>query len=252
MSYIGDWDSGEPGAFWDTGLQWDVNVGPAPGDIGPYLRLVTSEHRDKPKFITTLAALIQPLADLQVLLAGVPGLYDVDVAAGVQEDAVGQWVGVGRDITIPLTGVFFSWDVDGLGWGQGNWTTGVDVTELVVLPDDQYRTLLYARIVANQWDGTIPGAYAIWNEIFDGTGTGILIQDQDDMRMTLALTGPVPDAVTTALFTGGYLDVRPAGVMIDYYWTPAAPGVPYFGWGVESSGISGWGVGYWGVRHAGA
>ena len=252
VTYIQDWDSGQPGAYWDQGLQWDVNVGPSPGDVQPYLGLVTSQHADKPKFVATLSALVQPLADLQVLLAGMPGLYDVDAAVGAQEDAVGQWVGVARNISVPLTGVYFSWDVDGLGWGQGNWTTGAGATELIVLPDDQYRTLLYATIAANQWDGTIPGAYAIWDKIFSDTGTGILIQDGDDMHMTVALTGPVPDAVTLALFTGGYLDVRPAGVMIDYYWTPAAPDAPYFGWDAESAGISGWGIGYWGVRNAAA
>ena len=251
MSYIENWDSGQPNAFWDSGLQWDVNVGPSPGDVQPYLDLITSEHIDQPDFTTMVAAVLQPLCDSQVLVAGIPSLYDIDLAVGSQEDAVGEWVGVTRNISVPLTGVFFSWATPGLGWSEGNWIVDIDATELVVLPDAQYRTLLYARVAANQWDGTIPGAYEVWDTLFVGTGTGILIQDYDDMHMAQALTGPVPDAVTLALFQGGYLDLKPAGVLIDNYFTPPEPGVPYFGYGVENANIAGWGVGYWGVQHAG-
>jgi hypothetical protein len=252
VSYIADWDSDQPSAYWDVGLSWDVNVGPAAGDVTPYLNLVTSEHRNQPNFIAMLSAVFQPLADSQVLTASFPGLYDLDLSVGSQEDATGEWVGVTRDIAVPLTGVFFTWDAVGLGWAEGNWVPDVGATELVSLPDAQYRTLLYATVAANQWDGTIPGAYAVWNTMFAGTGVGILIQDYDDMHMSLALTGPVPDAVTLSLFINGYLDLKPAGVHIDNYYTPVVPDTPYFGWGVENPNISGWGVGYWGVQHAGS
>lgn len=251
MSYIENWDSGQPNARWDAGLDWDTNVGPSPGDVQQYLKLVTSEHATKPKFMAMLAAVCQPLADLQVVLESIPALFDLDVAVGNQEDILGQWIGASRNIDVPLEGVFFSWATSGLGWGQGNWTSNIDATQLVVLPDAQYRTLLFATSAANQWDGTIPGAYEIWNTLFAGTGIGILIQDYGNMHMALALTGPVPDAVTLALFTGGFLNLKPAGVHIDNYYTPVVPDTPYFGWGVENASISGWSVGYWGNRFLG-
>ena len=251
MSYIENWDSGQPNATWDSGLDWDTNVGPSPGDVQPYLNLVTSEHVTRAKFMAMIAATLQPLADLQVVLASMPGLFDLDVAVGDQEDKVGQWIGVTRNISVPLTGVFFSWATANLGWGQGNWTPNINQTQLVVLSDEPYRTLLRARVASNQWDGTIPGAYAVWNAAFAGTGIGLLIQDYGDMHMALALTGPVPDAVTLALFTGGYLNIKPAGVRIDNYFTPVVPNTPYFGWGVENANISGWSVGYWGNRFSG-
>ncbi len=71
------------------------------------------------------------------------------------------------------------------------------------------------------------------------------------MHIIFALTGPVPSAVTKALFIGGYLDLKPAGVRIDRYYTPAVPNAPYFGWGVNNSGIGGWAVGAWGVPSPG-
>jgi hypothetical protein len=252
VAYIENWDSGQPNAFWDVGLQWDVNVGPSPGDVQPYLDLVTSEHADKPNFMAMIAAVLQPLCDSQTLLAAMPTLYDLDVAVGSQLDTTGQWIGVTRIVEIPLAGVYFSFDTAGLGFDQGTWFNSGEPSEsLVSLPDPAYRILLYARAAANQWNGTIPGAYAAWNILFQGTGIGILIQDEDDMHMIYALTGPVPDAVTTALFTGGYLDLVPAGVEVDDYLVPSVPDAPYFGFGVENSSISGFGVGAWGVSTIG-
>lgn len=242
---ISTWDA--PFATWDSGLQWDINLGPSLGSIASWLALVTSEHASKPNYMAMLSATFQPFADNIGILQSIPTAYDVDFAVGVQLDIVGEWIGISRNITTPLTGVFFSWDIAGLGWDEGNWIPNINATELVSLPDAQYRTLLYAKIVANHWDGTIPGAYAVFNTVFAGTGFGVLIQDLQNMHMIMALTGPVPDAVTQALFTGGYFNLKPAGVHIDKYYLPPVSNVPYFGWGVESDNIAGWGVGYWGV-----
>jgi hypothetical protein len=246
VTFISDWDSGQPLAAWDQGLQYDVNTGPSLGTVASWLALVTSEHASKPKFMAMLAATLQPLADIIAVLESIPGAYDLDAAVGSQLDTDGEWIGISRNISTPLSGVFFSWDVTGLGWDQGSWTPGINIDELVSLPDAQYRTLLYAKIAANHWNGSIPGAYAVWNTIFAGTGYGVLIQDLQGMHMAMALTGPIPDAVTLALFTGGYFQLKPAGVHIDKFYTPAKPNVPYFGFDVENDNIAGWGVGYWG------
>ena len=65
------------------------------------------------------------------------------------------------------------------------------------------------------------------------------------MTMTIALLGPVPDAVTKALLANGYFDLRPAGVAVTGYFTTSIAGVPLFGFGTENSSIAGWGVGAW-------
>lgn len=238
-------DTFDAGGTFDSGLQWDVNVGPNLGNIAVYLALVTSEHSDKLNFIDTLSVLLQPLADIDAVVGLMPAKYDLDLAVGSQLDAIGERVGVTRNLTVPLTGVYFSWGTAGVGWGEGFWKGPFDpASGLVSLSDESYRTLLRARIANNQWDGTIPGAYAIWDELFVGTGFGILIQDLEDMHMIIALTGPVPDAVTLALVQNGEINLRPAGVGAEYF-TPSVPDTPYFGWGVENSSIAGWGVGAW-------
>jgi hypothetical protein len=250
-SFIGTWDTGYPRALWDAGLQWDVNVGPSTGSVAFWLSLVTSEYASQPNYMAMLSITFQPMADIIAVLESIPTAYDLDTAVGSQLDTDGVWVGISRNITTPISGVFFSWQTPGLGWDQGNWTPGINLTDLIQLPDAQYRTLLYAKIAANHWNGSIPGAYAVFDEVFAGTGFGVLIQDLQGMHMAYALTGPIPDAVTRALFVSGYFNLKPAGVRIDKYYTPAAPNVPYFGFDVENDNIAGWGVGYWGVTSPG-
>jgi hypothetical protein len=219
--------------------------------ISQYTSLITSEHNQRPNFMAMVSLLAQWAVDRQNMLASIPGLFDIDYAIGQQLDWVGQWVGVSRNLSVPLTDVYFSFDTVGLGFDQGTWLGPFDpTTGLVSLPDDAYRTLLYAVIAANNWDGTVPGAYTAWNTIFEPLGYSILIEDGQDMTMTIALIGPTPDAVTLALFTGGYLNLRPAGVGITFYYTQSVPDVPIFGFDAENSSISGFDVGAWAVSVA--
>ena len=191
-----------------------------------------------------VSLLAQWAVDRQNMLASIPGLYDIDDAVGSQLDAVGLWVGASRNLSVPLTDVYFSLDIAGLGLDQGVIQGPFDpTTGLVSLPDAQYRILLYATIAANNWDGTIPGAYTAWNTIFEPLGYSILIQDYQNMTMGIALIGPTPDAVTLALFKGGYLNLIPAGVGVAFYFQQSVPGVPVFGLDAENSSVAGLDVG---------
>lgn len=245
---VANWDTNQPGAQWDSGLQWDVNVGPSPGDVSSYLARITSKYNLKPKFMEMVENVAQPFADNIAVLATMYLLFDVDYAVGAQLDVVGQWVGAGRDVTVPLTGVYFSYDTLGLGLDQGTiYNSFNPISGLVRLSDSAYRTFIRGRIANNHWDGSIEGAYAVWDTAFAGTGVGILIQDLGNMHMIMALTGPVTDAVTLALFKGGYLKLKPAGVHVDNYYTLSVPGAPYFGLDIENDVIAGLDIGAWGV-----
>jgi hypothetical protein len=215
-------------------------------DISKYLALVTSEHQ-KPNFLAVIAALVQGQADNQAILAGLVDDFDLDLAVGVQLDAVGVRVGISRNLTVPLTGVFFSWGVAGLGWGQGSWVPegSSSTTQLTVLDDASYRVLLKFKIAANNWDGTIPGAYAIFANLNAFAGAEVLIQDIGGMEMIFALLGTVDSAVIKALFAAGELLLKPAAVRATLMEQTDTT-KPYFGWGVENATISGWGVGTWG------
>jgi hypothetical protein len=209
-----------------------------------YLNLVTSQHRQKPKFIATITALVNPAVSIQNVFASMIEKFDVDTATGDQLDIIGQWVGVTRFINTPLTGIYFSWDgVTTTGWGYGIWQGEFDpTTGITELSDPFYRVLIQAKIAANRWDGTIPQAYLIWKEIF--VNNTILIEDNQDMTMVVGIIGPPLDAVTQALLVGGYLSLKPEGVKISYYAIPVNDG-PIFAWDTEGSGLDGWDIGSW-------
>lgn len=136
-------------------------------DLTDYTGLITSEHNQRPKFMAAVKALTKPMVALQNLLGGMPDAFDLDQAVGVQLDAVGLWVGIGRRVATPLTGVYFSLDTTGVGFDQGNWKGPFDPdTGLTLLDDDTYRLVLRAKIGANHWDGTLESSAAILNSIF--------------------------------------------------------------------------------------
>lgn len=160
-------------------------------DVNDYLNLITSEHRGKPRFAAMVAMMCQGSVDQQVNTLAMPQLFDIDRAAGVQLDTVGLFIGVTRFVKdVPFDG-------------------GI----ITVLSDAYYRLVLRAWIIADRWDGTIPGAYTFWAALLPGHR--ILILDGGDMtmRVTLMDTG---DPVVNGLFVAGLLPLKPAGVAVTY------------------------------------
>ena len=215
-------------------------------DLNDYTALITSEHRDMSRFMATIAAVVQPLVDQMNLLASMPGKFDLDAAVGAQLDDVGRWVGVSRRIRTPLTGIYFSFDIDGLGFDQGTWKGPFDPdTGLTVLDDDTYRLVIRAKIGANHWDGTLASSAAILNSIF-GADTHVFIEDHQDMSMTIGIAGKVPSAVFLALLAGGYIPLKPEGVRVAYTIVTTVDGAPMFGFDMNNQFVAGFDSGAWG------
>ena len=215
-------------------------------DLNDYTALITSEHRDMSRFMATIAAVVQPLVDQMNLLASMPGKFDLDAAVGAQLDDVGRWVGVSRRIRTPLTGIYFSFDIAGLGFDQGIWKGPFDPdTGLTVLDDDTYRLVIRAKIGANHWDGTLEQSAAILNSIF-GANTHVFIEDHQDMSMTIGISGKVPSAVFLALLAGGYIPLKPEGVRVNYTIVTSVDGAPLFGFDMSGPYVAGFNVGAWG------
>jgi len=179
-------------------------------------------------------------------LPSIPAAFDLDSAIGVQLAAVGLWAGTKPQVKTPLN-VYFSFDTPGLGFDQGNWQGPFDPsTGLTTLDDDTFRTLIRAKIAANSWDGTVPGAAAAYANLFAGTGSSIFIQDNQDMTMTVGVSGAIPSALLRALFSGGYLPLKPEGVHANYV-VPSVNNTPLFGFDVSNQWIAGFDSGSWAV-----
>ncbi|WP_248322046.1 DUF2612 domain-containing protein [Caballeronia sp. Sq4a] len=211
-----------------------------------YTSLITSEHASKPKFSAMVAAVAQCFVDQINVTQSIPPAFDLDEAIGVQLDAVGLWVGITRQIKTPLN-VYFSLDTVGLGFDQGSWQGPFDPsTGLVSLDDATFRTLIRAQIAANSWDGTIPSAASAYANLFVGSESYIFIQDNQDMTMMVGVSGAIPSAVLRALFSGGYLQLRPEGVLARYV-VPSVNNTSLFGFDVSNQYIAGFDSGSWAV-----
>ncbi len=215
------------------------------GDVTPYTNLITSEHASKPNFMAMVAQTMQPGADLLALYQQMSLLYDLDQAVGVQLDVLGEWVGVTRNLTVGVTGVFFSLDIapgldEGVIWNPD--TTPNQV--LTQLPDDHYRLLLQVRILNNQWNGSLSDLYAMLDALFPPVPGNpyVFIQDNCNETMVLGFTLVSPDPLTQALLTQGDLDVKPAGVQISNYAFPSVAG-PIFALDIENAYFAGLDVG---------
>ncbi len=172
-------------------------------------------------------------------------IFDLDKAVGDQLDAVGVRVGIYRRVNTPLAGVYFSFDVDGLGFDQGVWKGPFDPDSgVTILDDETYRLLIRAKIGANQWDGTVENSRRILELIFNGA-SHVYVQDNQDMTMTIGVSGQPPSALFMALLTGGYIPVKPEGVRVDYYIASSEDG-PIFGFDMENEYVAGFDTGSWG------
>jgi hypothetical protein len=157
-------------------------------------------------------------------------------------------------VQAPITGVYFSWNTAALGWNQGRWKGPFDPSfGIIALNDDEYRLVLRLKILLNTWNGenvdgganaAVGDAITEILELEGAVGTLLFFLDNQDMTMTVAIAGVLPDLVVIALFNQGYFDFKPAGVRIRREITSVS-GAPIFGWGVDGPYIGGWGHGSW-------
>jgi len=213
--------------------------------MSEYTDRITAEHADKPKFVALVDGITSDISAIRDFDLSLVDSFDLDLAEGAQLDAVGAWVGISRNVAVPIAGVYFSFDIAGLGFDQGVWKGPFDPdTGLTTLPDDTYRILIRAKIGANRWDGSMAGWKAIIDQVFPAS-SNIFVQDNGDMTMTVVIAGAPPSALFVALLTQGYLPLKPEAIGVAYYFVNSVPGVPAFGFDSENDLVSGFDVGAW-------
>ena len=158
--------------------------------IDKYLDNITSQHRDKKKFIAWLSSSLTIIDHAYIMTKNIDNDFDLDNAIGIQIDMLGQSIGRQRTLTFqPLNG--FS----------------------PIMDDETYRLVLKAKVAMNNWDGRTESAYEIWKNIFKDIG--LQIQDNQDMSITAYVTGYV-NQIRQDLIQHGYIVPKPEGVRINY------------------------------------
>ncbi|PVZ79358.1 DUF2612 domain-containing protein [Serratia sp. S1B] len=212
-----------------------------------YQQLITSYHHQHPRFFDHISLISQPFIDIQNATEQQVLDFDLDRAVGKQLDALGLWIGIGRNIKIPIEGVYFSLNIDDIGFNQGIWRGEFDSDGLTRLDDDSYRTLLRAKIAANHWNGTTETLSDVYQAIFPDRKTRIFAIDNYDMTMSVYITGEGISVVMKSIIAHGYLDVKPATVGVESYTISSEPG-RLFGFDIDNDFIAGGDFGSWGLE----
>ncbi len=153
--------------------------------ISDYLNLITSEHADKPNYIGWVSANLQLVEDNMRVSNAMMSAFDINTAVGNQLDMLGVSIGQARDIGVPLSGTSS------------------------ILDDTHYRLVLQARIARNNWDGTIPSIYTLWNNAFPTAPLQLV--DNQNMSMQAVITN-LTDNISQELVTAGLIVPKPMGV----------------------------------------
>lgn len=225
--------------------------------MSKYTDLITNYHRGKPLFVDHVDLSTRPLIDTSTALQNLLTAFDIDSAVGVQLDVLGEWIGRTRIVSQPISGVYFSFDTDGLGWDQGVWQGPYDPDAgFTSLSDDTYRIVLKAKIAINSWDGQNDSLPAILETALDGSGLKMQIVDNQDMTISIWVFPEIDISLVSreliAAIKQGYLTVKAAGVWAGDIQTPSiltpSVGSSFFGFDMDNDYIAGFDFGAWGVN----
>lgn len=222
--------------------------------MSKYTGLITNYHAGKPKFVAHVDLSTRPLTDASTALQGLITAFDIDEAIGVQLDVLGEWIGRTRIVSQPISGVYFSFDTDGLGWDQGVWQGPYDPDGgFTSLSDDTYRIVLKAKIAINSWDGQNDSLPSILETALAGSGLKMQIVDNQDMTISVWVFPEVDISQVSlellAAIRQGYLTVKAAGVWAGDIQTPSietpSVGNRFFGFDMDNEYIAGFDDGAW-------
>ncbi|GAL60543.1 hypothetical protein EV102420_43_00010 [Pseudescherichia vulneris NBRC 102420] len=217
--------------------------------MSKYTELITNYHATKPLFFEHINLSTRPFINISTALKAMPEDFDIDTAVGTQLDQIGEWVGRTRYVREPISGIYFSWDNDALGYDQGVWQGPYDPDSgFTVLSDETYRIVLKAKIAINNWNGQNDTLPAILDAATAGSGLRMQIVDNQDMTISVWVFYENGSAGVSlellAAIRQGYLTVKAAGVWSGDVLTPSE-GSQFFGFDITNNWIAGFDDGAW-------
>lgn len=169
-------------------------------DLSPTIRQIVKNFQDH----------IDPAADLDAFYNLI---WNVDTAVGYGLDVWGRIVGVGRVIQLGSSKYFGFEEATTLSadpFNQSPFYTGQTLTTNFLLSDDGFRTLIFAKALANICDGSIPAINQILLTLFPGRGNVYVVDNAD---MTIDWTfGFEPTALERTIVELSGVLPKPCGV----------------------------------------
>lgn len=177
---------------------------------------ILSQYANSPtlvQLITNLNTYIDPFANIDAFFNDV---WNVATAQGIGLDIWGRIVGVQRVLQV-ASGVYlgFAEAADATSetpFNQAPFFSGQNTTSNFALTDDAFRTLIYAKALANISDGSIPSINNILMTLFGSQGN-CFVTDPGGMAMTYTfdfVLSPVDFAIVSQ---SGILP-KPTGVTL--------------------------------------
>ena len=188
-----------------------------------YTTLITPEHAGKPNFMATVSLLANGVGSITEVAQTLNTLFDLDTCVGAQEDALGEWVGQPRVVPNVLTLAYFGFsevggatdgdqqpfgELSNASIGAPFYSLGDSVGTTSTLNDAQYRTILRAAIVRNQYDGSLSQIEAALLDVFE---CPCAIVDAG-LRSIVTVVSQPQSQVMQALVSDYDILPRPAGV----------------------------------------
>jgi len=217
--------------------------------MSKYIELISNYHASKPLFFQHIDLSTRPLIDVNASLDNLVTAFDIDNAVGKQLDILGEWIGRTRIVSQPISGVYFSWDTDGLGLDQGVWQGPYDPDSgFTSLSDDTHRIILKAKIAINNWNGQNGTLPDILDDVLAGSGVSMQVVDNQDMSISILILPEIEFAnVSLELISAvkqGYLTVKAAGVRVKEMVMPS-DGSRLFAFDTDTQYLAGFDQGSW-------
>ena len=204
---------------------------------------VATQYTESQKFLAYVRALLESSAELEAVLQKVAEQTDIDLAAGVNLDVIGEIVGVSRIIPASVQLAFFGFqdNAAALNFGEEGaqgvggrfYDEGEPYLATSVLNDPEFRLLIRAKIVKNHAHGTNEDILQGLAYLFNAPRT--VVEDLGGMAISVAI-GRQLTFQEKALVT--VLDIlpRPAGVRIN--WRSTFDSARYFGFDGQPGALS--------------
>jgi len=201
-------------------------------------QLIINQLRDSPNYVEIvrlIASDFDTISDMHDYIAGIT-VYN---ASGVWLDLIGTIVGVGRQIDVPITTIYFGFldqpNISGFGMAPMYDNQG-PVTGSTTLADGDYRKVILAKVAKNFGDVSNPGIVTALQNIINSDD--VVVQNMGNASIRIYI-GATLDENTRNLLSAIDIIPRAAGVKLDGVLYRPRPQT----FGFADQGLFGFGVG---------